>query len=261
MLRDRRRKARGDRGCRMAIFEEDAAARPREKLKGASSIREMSDEELLGLIIRCGRNGLNAVETGRALRDSFGSVRNMVYADWRQIRAKRIPGVGETRSMELAAAFELARRGAKLPAEDYARPIDTEADKGESVFEVVRAMGVDDSQEHFSALYLDTKKRPLCPPKIVTVGLVNYSVIHPRELFRQAIQWGATSVIIAHNHPSGDATPSADDIELTRQLAKAAELIGIPLDDHVVVGAENTPGPSFVSIRAMRQELFAGKGS
>ena len=129
--------------------------------------------------------------------------------------------------------------------------------EGEPVFEVVRAMGVDDSQEHFFAFYLDTKKRPLCPPKIVTVGLVNYSVIHPRELFRQAIQWGATCVIIAHNHPSGDATPSDDDIELTRQLAKAAELIGMPLDDHVVVGAENTPGPSFAAIRALHPEIFS----
>ncbi len=240
----------------MAIFEEDAAARPREKLRNATSIREMSDDELLGLIIRCGRDGRNAVETGRALKEAFGSVRDMVYADWRQIRAKRIPGVGETRAMELASAFELARRGAKLPVEEYARPIDTNADKGEAVFEIVRAMGFDDSQEHFFALYLDTKNRMLCPPKIITVGLVNYSVIHPRELFRQAIQWGATSVIIAHNHPSGDATPSDDDIALTKSLSQAAELIGIPLLDHVVTGSENTPGPAFVSIRAIRLDLF-----
>ena len=241
----------------MAIFKEDAAARPREKLKSAASIREISDDELLGLIIRCGCNGLNAVETGRALKDAFGSVRNMVYADWRQIRGKRIPGVGETRSMELASAFELARRGMKLPAEDYAKPIDTMSDGGEGVFELIRAAGIDDSQEHFFALYLDTKSRLLCPPKIVTIGLVNYSVIHPRELFRQAIQWGATGVVIAHNHPSGDATPSDDDIKLTRRLSESAELIGIPLGDHVVVGTKNSPGPPFVSIRAMRPEVFA----
>jgi len=237
----------------MPTFEQmKAEKRPRERLANGESIRNFADEDLLGIIIRCGRNGINAVEIGKRLMEAFGSVRNMVYADWRQIRNKRIPGVGDVRAMELAAAFELARRGTKLPTEDYAKPIESPKE----VFEHVRAVGVDDSQEHFFALYLDTKKRLLCPPKIVTVGLVNYSVIHPREIFRQAIQWGATSVIIAHNHPSGDATPSAEDLTMTSQLAKVAEMIGIPLDDHVVTGTENNPGPAYVSIRTLRPNLF-----
>lgn len=229
----------------MPIFDKlERDRRPREKLD-SMNIRDIADEDLLGLLIRCGRNGKNAVETGKALLEAFGSVRNMVYAEWRQIAAKKIPGVGVVRAKELAAAFELARRGAKLSSEDYAKPVETARD----VFEHVRALGVSDMQEHFFALYLDPKKRLLCPPKVVTTGLVNYSVLHARELFREAIQWGATTLYVAHNHPSGDATPSDEDIELTKSLYGAAELIGIPLRDHVVVGTENSPGPAWASIR------------
>jgi len=220
-------------------------SKPREHLARAESILELSDDELLGLLIRAGSRGRNAVEVGRELKEAFGSVRNMVYADWRQIANKRVLGVGSVKAMELAAAFELARRGARLSAEDYRKPVETARD----VFEHVRALGVSDMQEHFFALYLDPKKRLLCPPRIVTTGLVNHSVLHPRELFREAIQWGATTVIIAHNHPSGDATPSREDLDMTRALASAAEIIEIPLRDHVVIGTENSPGPAFVSIR------------
>lgn len=230
----------------MPIFKQlSANLPPREKLDEAESIRNLADEELLGLIIRCGRNGKNAVEVGKALLESFGSVRNMVYADWRQIAGKRIPGVGKTRAKELAAAFELARRGAKLSAEDYQKPVENAHD----VFEHIRALGVSDMQEHFFALYLDPKKRLLCPPKVVTTGLVNASILHARELFREAIQWGATSLYVAHNHPSGDATPSKEDMEITTTLLEASKILGIPMRDHVVIGTENSPGPAFVSIR------------
>ena len=149
------------------------------------------------------------------------------------------------KAMELAAAFELGRRGAKLSAGDYEKPVENARD----VFEHIRVLGVSDMQEHFFALYLDPKKRLLCPPKVVTTGLVNASMLHARELFREAIQWGATSLYVAHNHPSGDATPSKEDIAITATLMDASKILGIPLRDHVVVGTENYPGPAFVSVR------------
>ena len=230
----------------MAIFaKQEGGKPPREKLEASESILSLSDNELLGLLIRCGRNGKNAVEVGKELKDAFGSVRNMVYADWRQICNKHVLGVGKVRAMELAAAFELGRRGAKLSAEDYQKPVENAHD----VFEHVRALGVSDMQEHFFALYLDPKKRLLCPPKVVTMGLVNASILHARELFREAIQWGATSLYVAHNHPSGDATPSKEDVAITATLLEASKILGIPLRDHIVIGTENSPGPAFVSIR------------
>ena len=234
----------------MAIFaKQEGDLPPREKLDNVDSILALSDDELLGLIIRCGRNGKNAVEVGKELKDAFGSIRNMVYADWRQIAGKHILGVGKTRSKELAAAFELGRRGAKLSAEDYKKPVENAHD----VFEHVRALGVSDMQEHFFALYLDPKKRLLCPPKVVTTGLVNASMLHARELFREAIQWGATSLYVAHNHPSGDATPSKEDIAITAALLEASKILGIPLRDHIVIGTENSPGPAFASIKSRMQ--------
>ena len=230
----------------MSIFaKQEGDLPPREKLDASDSILSLSDDELLGLIIRCGRKGKNAVEVGKELKDAFGSVRNMVYADWRQIAGKHILGVGKTRAKELAAAFELGRRGAKLSAEDYQKPIENAHD----VFEHVRALGVSDMQEHFFALYLDPKKRLLCSPKVVTTGLVNASLLHARELFREAIQWGATSLYVAHNHPSGDATPSEEDMEITITLLEASKILGIPMRDHIVIGTENSCGPAFVSIR------------
>lgn len=223
---------------------------PRERLEDAESIIALSDDELLGLLIRIGRKGKNAVEVGKELKEAFGSVRNMVYADWRQIRNKRVLGVGKVKAMELAAAFELGRRGAKLSAEDFDKPVENVR----NVFEHVRALGVSDMQEHFFALYLDPKKRLLCPPKVVTTGLVNASMLHARELFREAIQWGATSLYVAHNHPSGDATPSKEDVSITATLLEASKILGIPLRDHVVIGTENSPGPAFVSIRERMTE-------
>ena len=230
----------------MPIFKDIGKdVKPRERLEKAGSILELSDEELLGLLIRIGRRGKNAVEVGKGLKDAFGSVRNMVYADWRQIAGKGVLGIGEVKSMELAAAFELGRRGAKLSAEDYQKPVENAHD----VFEHIRALGVSDMQEHFFALYLDPKKRLLCPPKVLTTGLVNASLLHARELFREAIQWGATSLYVAHNHPSGDATPSEEDIAMTKSLLEASKVLGIPLRDHVVIGTENSPGPAYASIR------------
>lgn len=230
----------------MPIFKDIGKdVKPRERLEKAGSILELSDEELLGLLIRIGRRGKNAVEVGKELKDAFGSVRNMVYADWRQIAGKGVLGIGEVKSMELAAAFELGRRGAKLSAEDYQKPVENAHD----VFEHIRALGVSDMQEHFFALYLDPKKRLLCPPKVLTTGLVNASLLHARELFREAIQWGATSLYVAHNHPSGDATPSEEDIAMTKSLLEASKVLGIPLRDHVVIGTENSPGPAYASIR------------
>ena len=230
----------------MPIFKDIGKdVKPRERLEKAGSILELSDEELLGLLIRIGRRGKNAVEVGKELKDAFGSVRNMVYADWRQIAGKGVLGIGEVKSMELAAAFELGRRGAKLSAEDYQKPVENAHD----VFEHIRALGVSDMQEHFFALYLDPKKRLLCPPKVLTTGLVNASLLHARELFREAIQWGATSLYVAHNHPIGDATPSEEDIAMTKSLLEASKVLGIPLRDHVVIGTENSPGPAYASIR------------
>lgn len=98
----------------------------------------------------------------------------------------------------------------------------------------------DDRRESFMAIYLDTRHRPLAEPYIVSIGSLNASLVHPRETFRPAVELGAVALIVAHNHPSGDAKPSKDDLDLTARLAKAGDILGIALLDHVVFGHDES---------------------
>ena len=99
----------------------------------------------------------------------------------------------------------------------------------------VLSVGIDETQESGFALYLDAKRHLLCEPVRISRGTVDKTFLHPREIFRQAIRLGAVSVIVAHNHPSGDPTPSDEDIAETKNLHETGEIVGIPLDDHVII--------------------------
>lgn len=198
--------------------------RPRERLlaKGPSAL---SDAELLALIIRTGSRKRNAVDLAREvlkevdLRDPSSVTLN---------RLKSIDGLGDVKAGQLLATLELSKRigsgrdrGAKLTSP-------------EDVFEEV-VDGFDAGKECFLGLYLDTKSRVLKRER-VSVGSLNRSVVHPREVLRPAVLEGAASLIVAHNHPSGDPEPSEGDIEVTRRLVEASGVLGIELLDHVVVG-------------------------
>lgn len=106
-----------------------------------------------------------------------------------------------------------------------------------------------DKQEAFVVILLDTKKRMIGGPRVVTLGLLDTSLVHPRETFREAVRDGALSVIVAHNHPSGDPTPSKEDIDVTRRLVEAGKLLGIPVVDHLILGRAEPGVAGFVSLR------------
>ena len=125
-----------------------------------------------------------------------------------------------------------SRRNVKTSHRSFARSIETSDD----VVRQIRSVGIDERQECAYALYLDTKRHLLCEPMIVSRGTADKTFLHPREIFRHAIRLGAVPVIVAHNHPSGDPTPSDEDIAETKRLVESGELVGIPLDDHVVIG-------------------------
>ena len=220
--------------------------RPREKLERVGSPDQLADAELLAILVKTGVHGCNAVEVSRNLINAFGTVQDLFAANWREIEAKHIPGVGHVKSLELNAAFELGRRGTRLSLERMrAHVLRTPRDIYESVLPFVAR----DEQENFIVLLLDNRHRLLCEPVKITRGTANSSPVHPREVFRDAIRRGAQAVIVAHNHPSGDATPSAEDLETTRRLVEVSRLVQIPLLDHVVIGAEGSAGPAYVSIR------------
>lgn len=219
-----------------------AEARPREKLEqqGAESL---TTEELLALLLGSGTKGFNVLEVARALLKKYGSLTALAEDSAAAFRSVR--GIGPAKSKLLKAALELARRMSR-ETRDEQRVIRTPED-------VERALGAEArgrAQEVLWMLPLDVKYRLKRPPVAVTLGLADASLAHPREVFREAIACGASAVVLAHNHPSGDPTPSAEDIRLTRELVAAGKVVGIPVLDHVILGrAETAGGRSYVSLR------------
>ena len=208
-------------------------ARPREAfMRSAAPERDIPDASLLAIIIRTGRKGSSAIDLAHRLINHFGSAANLVEATWQQIVAAKVPGVGKVAAVQLAAAFALVRRNVKTSHRSFARAVETSDD----VVRQVRSVGIDETQECAYALYLDAKRHLLCEPMVVSRGTADKTFLHPRDIFRHAIRLGAVSVIIAHNHPSGDPTPSNEDVEETKRLRETGNIVGIPLDDHVVIG-------------------------
>ena len=244
----------------------DAEAMPREQFKRAEDPRTVPDEAVVAVLLRTGTHGCNVLELARRLIEVFGSLKALVSSDWRGIMARvreynksnpqrRIAGFGEVKCLELAAAFELGRRRQRLSPGDLREKRIDGADAAHALFR--SCFVVDDEQENAFVLALDADLRPICEPFLVSRGTANSTLMHPREVFKQALRWGAHSIYIAHNHPSGNPTPGPKDLERTRELAQVAKLVDIKLRDHLVLGAPGSAdGKGYISIRAYRPDLF-----
>lgn len=209
--------------------------RPRERLlRHGPGV--LSDAELVAIILRSGTSGENVVDLARRLLERVGGLAGLIRADMASLR--RLRGVGLAKAAQLAAAVELGRRVQRLAPED--RPL---LNSPEAVYGYVGSRFVGSTKEELLVLALDTRGRLLGPPAVLPGG-VNAVTIRPVDVFREAIVCEATSVILVHNHPSGDPTPSADDIRMTEQLAAAARLLEIDLLDHLVIGLNR-----YVSLR------------
>jgi len=198
--------------------------RPREKLL-SRGVGVLSDVELLCAVLGsgCGRDGVLAV--ARRLVEALG-LDGLASADAGAL--KKVKGIGPARACQLAAALELGRR-AFQPVDDSV-PVVTGP---ESAYALVRDLGRK-KREHFVALYLNARNA-LISRETISIGSINASLVHPREVFHPAIRDLAANLIVAHNHPSGDTTPSREDVDLTRRLVKAGELMGVEVLDHLVV--------------------------
>ena len=201
--------------------------RPREKLErlGATAL---SDAELIAILLRTGLRGANAVEVGRALLSRFGSLTELARSTPAELR-KEVRGIGPVKALELGAALELGRRLAHERV--TRRRIDTPEAVADLLGAEMRALRT----ESLRVLLLDTRYH-LQRVAEVSSGSVNESIAHPREIFQPAITEGAYAIILAHNHPSGDPSPSEADRRLTRRLSEASALLQIPLLDHVILG-------------------------
>ncbi len=203
--------------------------RPREKLlkRGREAL---SDAELLAILIGSGTGRITALDLGKTLLRDFGSLGSLAARPAQELR--RYKGLGEARSVSLIAAFELGRRTAAESAPGRHRiggPDD-----------VVRHYGPllrDLQQEVFRVLLLDSANH-LVRDVVISTGILNCSLVHPREVFRPAILEPAAGIILLHNHPSGNPEPSPEDQQVTRQLAETGKIMGIPVHDHIIVARE-----------------------
>lgn len=210
------------------IREWPPADRPRERLTAGPS-SALSAQELLAVLLGSGGSGRTALDLASEVLVRYGgSLRRLGAAEPGELVTA--PGIGPARACSLVAAFELGRRVAAEPARREAR-IQGPAD----VFHRLGPALRDRRQEEFWAVYLDTQNAVLSE-RCVTVGLLNSSLVHPREVFAPAIAHAAASVVLAHNHPSGDPDPSPEDLEVTWQLVESGRLLGIPVRDHIVIG-------------------------
>lgn len=212
-----------------------AAGLPRERML-AFGAGALTESELLALMLGTGVRGQNVIASSANLLDRFGSLRALARATLHELLLER--GLGIARAGRIVAAFELGRRAARA-ALDRQGPLRGAGDVARMLLPRLRDL----RKEVFIALLLDGRHRLLREERI-SEGSLTSSIVHPREVYGPAIRESAAAIIVAHNHPSGDPTPSREDIAVTKRLAEVGQLIGIDLVDHVVIG-----DPGFVSLR------------
>ena len=201
--------------------------RPRERLEKFGPER-LQDVDLLAIILGTGAAGMSALQLAQHLVQHFHGLRRMDAASIDEL--SEVHGIGPAKACQLKAAFTLGKR---LATERDIRPVVTSPDTVATlVMEEFRYY----REEHFSLLFLDTRNQVLNKKHDVSIGSLNASIVHPREAFRAAIAHTAAAIILVHNHPSGDPTPSKEDIAITARMVEAGTLLGIPVFDHLIIG-------------------------
>jgi DNA repair protein RadC len=225
------------------IREMPEGERPRERLKlrGAAAL---GDAELIAILLRTGMKGTSVVQLAQEILVKFRTLPELASAPVEEIA--KVKGVGETKAIQLKAAFELARRLSES-ARGKPRIVSTPEDAAAAVREDMRSL----DREEFRVLLLNTKNG-LIKKCEVSRGSLNASIVEPREVFKDAIAASAASMILVHNHPSGDPTPSSEDIAVTKRLVKAGELLNIAVLDHIILGHRTTKrDQDFVSLKEL----------
>lgn len=215
---------------------------PREKFDRLGP-ENLSESDLLALILRTGTAGLNVVELAETLLLQYGSLSALSQASSAELQ--KVHGIGKEKAKMLKAALEIGRR---LVQENVGeRPRLASPEEAAAVLRE-RARSLD--REVFWVLLLDTKNRLMAPPCEVSKGTLSASLVHPREIFKPAVQHSAANVILAHNHPSGDPSPSANDIHITKKLIEAGKTMEIKVLDHLIIGRKTRDGANdFLSLR------------
>jgi DNA repair protein RadC len=205
----------------------DADEAPRERLMrlGPQALR---NDELLAVVMQTGNRQASVYELAARVLQAVGGLYGLLEAPVEELMT--IPGIGAGKALQLAAAVELGRRIVRKPT-GVKRQIRSADDAAEYVMDRLRYL----KKEHFLTLHLDTK-HCVIGEEVVSVGSLDSSIVHPREIFKLAVRRSASAILCVHNHPSGDPTPSPEDVLVTRRLCEAGRLLGIDVLDHIVVG-------------------------
>lgn len=201
--------------------------RPRERLI-KDGIKALSDEELIAILIRSGYKNNNAKNLAQNILIKLGDITNFNETSINYLA--NIKGIGPAKAATLMAALEFSKR--VLKTQIVNQPI---LNNPKLIYNMYHDQFVNDKQEKLMAIFLDTKKR-LITAKVIFMGTINSSVVHPREVFKEAIKNSAVSIILVHNHPSGDIQPSTVDDIFTNNMIKTGEIIGIKISDHIIIG-------------------------
>lgn len=201
--------------------------RPRERLIGHGP-ESLTNQELIAIILRTGTKDESVLQISQKLIQHFDGLRMLKHATLEELTS--LKGIGKAKAIQLLASLELGKRIATLQeVERYV--IRSPEDGANYVMEEMRFL----SQEHFVCIYLNTKNQVLFR-KTIFIGSLNSSIVHPREVFKEALKRSAASIICVHNHPSGDPTPSREDIDVTKRLVECGKMMGIELLDHIIIG-------------------------
>ncbi|NOU96023.1 DNA repair protein RadC [Paenibacillus sp. LMG 31456] len=209
--------------------------RPRERMMQYGA-QALSNAELLAILLRTGTYQESAVHLAQRMLSQSGGLRSLVDMSLEQLT--EIKGIGKAKGLQVQAGIELGRRLARTAMKDTVT-VRSPKDAADLLMEELRYL----QKEHFVCLFLNTKNHVI-GQETLSMGSLNASIVHPREVFRAAIKRSSASIICVHNHPSGDPTPSPEDIQMTQRLVEAGDIVGIDVLDHIVIGDQR-----FVSLK------------
>jgi DNA repair protein RadC len=229
----------------VTIRELPSIDRPRERLYSLGA-GALSLQELLGVIL-----GHGGAATGSVL-----DITGQIFSRYKNLEElnnasvldlQEVKGVGQAKALQIKAAFELGKR---LQVE-YVQPASEHIFNSQDAYKLAEKYLRHQKKEHLLLFCLDTRVRLISEPEIISIGTLDASLVHPREIYVTAIKKYASRIILAHNHPSGASMPSSADLEVTKQVAKAGKIVGIQLIDHIVIGTNE-----YSSIAELRADLF-----